>query len=422
MGKLFKNIALQHVFLPVTVAITLIAAILNGCAAPVEGKSTDEATKLAKAEEELLVPIHAEYPERKDISSYFETTTRVQAKNRVDVIAKGIGECLDVFVEEGDVVEAGQVLAELDKEELEAQIRQTRVNVEQQRVTMTIAERSLEEGIGSQIERDNARFAYEQAVATLDLQQVKVNNQIVTAPISGVVTTMHVQKGMMVSSGMPTFSIVDTSSFILPINPPEKELQNLSVGQKALVSIDSYKDKEFETTVDKINPSVDPTSGTVKVTLKFQDEAKEFLREASFARVKLVMNTHENVLVVPKDALIEENARKYVMVVRGEASEKNDAENPESITEPKLFANRVEVKTGLEDSSSIEVKEGLNDDTMIVTLGQHTLKDGARVIITNAETQILSRKDMSADEALAAAHEKKSSDSGKRHADKLLRR
>jgi len=424
MSKFLNYNRLRNFSLPVSLTAISLAFLMNGCAAPVEGKSTSEAAKMAAAaaDEEILVPVHAAFPERKDISAYFETTARVQAERRVDVLAKGMGECLEVKVEEGDTVKAGQTLAILDKEELEATLRQTRVNVEQQKVTMTIAERSLAEGITSQIERDNAHFAYEQALATLQAQEVRLGNQIINAPISGVVTAKRLQQGMMVSTGMPTFSIVDTTSFNLPINPPEKELQNLKIGQTALVSIDSVKDREFEAVVGKINPSVDPVSGTVKVTLEFSEEAKPFLREASFARVKLVMSTHEKALVLPKDALLEENSRKYVMVVEEVAEEQADANNPETAKQPKLFARRIEVKTGLEDSNSVEVTEGVTDATRVVTLGQHTLKDGAQVVVTEAEKQILSLKDMTPEEALSAAHDKKSSNSGRRQAEKFIRR
>ena len=195
--------------------------------------------------EEIAIPVQVDYPTRSDIAAYFETTARVQAENRVEVIAKGTGQCLDVRTEEGDTVKADQILAELDKEELEAQIRQTQVNLEQQKTAYEIAERSLQEGIGSKVERDNSRFAYESARATLDAQEVQLSHQTVRSPIDGVVTQRNIQKGMLVSSGMPAFTIVDPSSYILPIFPPEKELMRLRVGQEAKVTIDSHEDEEF---------------------------------------------------------------------------------------------------------------------------------------------------------------------------------
>src|SRR5690606_2544821 len=99
----------------------------------------------------------------------------------------------------------------------------TRVNIRQQQNSLVIAEKALAEGIGNRVERDNAKFAYEQSLASLNTQELQLKNQTITSPISGIVTKRHIQKGMFVSSGMPAFTVVDPSSFVLPINVPERE-------------------------------------------------------------------------------------------------------------------------------------------------------------------------------------------------------
>ncbi len=374
------------------ISIVAVLALMSvGCNKEVEGKAPDAAAQENKAKdsEPVLIPVQVELPKRESISAYFETTTRVMAERRVDVISKGIGQCLTVAVEEGDEVKEGQVLAELDKQELEARLRQSRVSVEQQKTAFGIAEQSLAEGIGAKAERDNTRFAYEQAKAALELLEVQIRNQTIEAPINGVVTKRNVQQGMMVASGVPVFSIVDPGSYILPINAPEKELGRLKIGQLAKVAIDSAEGKEFTAQVRRINPNVDFTSGTVKVILDFEPDARRYLREAAFARVKLVMETHENAILIPKDALIEENARSYLMVIRDQAPE--GAVEGENAAKPRMVAERIEVQTGLEDSNSIEILSGIDEKTRIVTLGQHTLKAGSQVVVTNAQEQIVSK-------------------------------
>ncbi len=367
------------------------------------------------------------------------------AENRVEVVAEGVGECMEVKVEEGDFVEKGQVLAELDKEEAVAALRQLEIQVAQNKTAYEIAEKSLVEGLGAKVERDNAQFAYEQAAASLAAQRLQVDNLTIRAPISGVVTRRNIQEGQMVSTASPVFSLVTPSSYMLEIHPPEKELARLSLGQAARVSIDALGGEEFAASVRRINPSVDPLTGTLKVVLDFDEETRKQLREAAFARVRLVMETHANALMVPKDTLVEENGRKYVFVVeeveegedeengkseteesgdaaveeateadpadaraaaeQGEEAQADEAETGEekSPDEKRLIAKRVEVQTGFEDSNRVEILSGIDDDSIIVTLGQHTLKPGARVRITNAKDEIEANADMSAEEALAAA-------------------
>jgi RND family efflux transporter MFP subunit len=397
------------------------ALLVAGCNKPVEGAAAEDKQSAAgttpggeakkSASERILIPVEVAHPQRADISSYFETTTRIVAENRVEVLSKGAGICLSVTAEEGDRVNKGAVLAELDKTEMDAQMRQTLIQVEQRKTAFQIAERSLAEGIGAPVERDNTKFAYDQSKALLEMNNAQLRNQTITAPIGGVVTRRTIQAGILVAPAMPLFSLVDTDSYVLPIQVPEKELSRLSVGQEARVRVDAMEGQEFTAKVRRINPSVDPLSGTVKVVLDFTLEDKAKLRDAAFARVRLVMETHKNALVVPKDAVLEENARMYLMTVlpEGQANAQDPSAAPETTAKPGesvFVAQRIEVKTGLEDSNSIEVLSGVDDNSQVVVLGQHTLKQNSYVTITSAEKELKAREGVSFDEAIAAAKKK----------------
>ncbi|HPU98423.1 MAG TPA: efflux RND transporter periplasmic adaptor subunit, partial [Candidatus Hydrogenedentes bacterium] len=188
-------------------ALPVIILLLCGssCTQKASGQ-TATSQNPEKTPEKVLIPVEVSKPVRRDMSSYFETTSRVLAENRVEVISKGTGICEKVMVEEGSRVTAGQVLAELDRKDLEAQIRQARIALQQHKTHFEIAEKSVAEGIGAPVERDNARFAYEQAKAALEAQEIQLSHQTVTAPISGIITKRLVQEGMLVSVGVPLFS------------------------------------------------------------------------------------------------------------------------------------------------------------------------------------------------------------------------
>lgn len=390
----------------VLVALAAFGVLGAGCSAPVEGKAPD-APAAPSGADRILVPVEVQQPARRDISSYFETTTRVQAERRVEVLAKGAGICDRVFFEEGDTVAPDAVLAELDKTELAAQVRQAQVTLRQQKTTFEIAERSLAEGIGAPVERDNARFAYEQAQAALEMNEARLAHQTVRAPIGGIITRRSLQEGMLVSPGMPAFTIVDPDSYALPINVPEKELSKLAIGQEARVRVDSLEGEELKASIRRINPSMDPLSGTVKVILEFEESARSGLRDAAFARVRLVMQTIQDALVVPKDAIVEENARSYLMVAEPAAAEDGAAEAVHT-------ARRVEVEKGLEDSETVQILSGVSDDSLVVVMGQHTLKPDARVTITSASEEIEARESLSAGEALEAARKRAEEEQARR--------
>ena len=408
------------------------------------GRNRDDGDKFARNAPAIAIPVETILPQRGNISTYFETTTRVEAERRVDILAKGNARCIELLVDEGDEVVAGQILAELDKDEAKASYAEKDVQVRQDQTAYELAKRQFEQGLGPKMEMDNAYYTYEQALATLESQRILLDNLTIKAPIDGIVTTRDITLGMLVSPGTQVFSLMDPSSFMLTIEPPEKELPRLKIGQKALVTIDSIRGREFEASIRRINPSVDPISGTVKVVLDFDDELQTRLHESAFARVKLVMATIQNVLLVPKEAIVEENGRKFLFLAREDESKRNaDAKTeslrPESETRdggklltpeveasekdevvadasesaaPAFVAERIEIRTGLEDSKSVQIYSGLADGDWVIINGQHTLKDGALIRVLKAKDAIWSKSELSADEALSEAKKRREEGGG----------
>lgn len=407
---------------------------LTGCSMQFGGKGQDFAKKDTKTKE-LIVPVEAAFPERGDISSYFETSTRIEAEVKIDISSKSTARCLEVFVDEGDVVKQGAILAQLDKEEAQASYNQSAVQVRQDKTAYELAKQQHDQGLGAKMEMDNAQYTFEQSTATLKSQEIQLDNLTIKAPIDGIITTRAIQPGMLVSSGTVVYSMMDPESYILAINPPEKELSRLKVGQQAKVTVDAIPGKTFNASIRRINPSVDPVSGTVKVVLDFEDVDRSVLRESAFARVKLVMATVKGVILIPKEAIIEDNGQSYVYALElrekedvkkdvdpSESSKKDSDESaknevveasveteetaPEK-AEDVWTAKRVKIITGLEDNDIIQVYMGLKDDVQIVINGQHSLKDGAGVKVTSIQVELEDTASLSADEALAKAKEKR---------------
>ena len=417
-----KRLTLVSVLLAlVPLSITFTGCGGSGGTADASIAKTDE----MKKPPEVVIPVQAETAKRGSISSYFDTTARVEAERKVNVMAEAVGTCISVLKDEGQQVNAGDVLAELDREEALASYSQNEVQVRKSKADFLRAQELAKSGLISKEQYEATRFAYEQGEASLKTQRVQLEKMTIKAPISGVITTKNLQVGQLVTSGAPAFSIVDPSSFTLSINPPEKDLQRLHIDQVAKVVIDALGGREFDAHVRRINPGVDPISGTIKVVLDFDPELRKELRDAAFARVKLVLETKENVLLVPKDAIIEENARRYVFIVEeaGETApdqpatvattpddEKSaePAEPAEPASDgPKMIAKRVEIETGFEDSDRMEVLRGITDDTLVVTLGQFNLKADSPVRITSMSDEMAAAGELSLEEALKQGREKR---------------
>ena len=388
-------------------------------------KTASTAQEKAKTEEaEILIPVRAEHPTRGPMNLYFKTPSWVEAETRVQVSAEAIGVCTKVCVEEGDRVKKGDVLAELDKTELQAAIGQTQVQVRQQKTAYDVANNSFLEDVGTRVERDNALFAYQQSQETLKGQMARLAKLTIRTPVNGIVIKRNVQMGQIVSNGVPVFVVVDPESYMLVINPPQQDLPRLRIGQEAKVTIDAYPDEEFSAKVRRINPAVDQASGTIKVVLDFDPATRKRLRDSAYARVRLVLETHDNALRIAKDTLIEENARKYAFLVKPVSEPTNDPATggtapvsspgePATANKVRYEVTRVEVQTGFEDSTNVEILSGLDESSLVVTMGQHTLKSGAMVALTDEESELNANAGMSAQEALKAAQDKRNADTAK---------
>jgi membrane fusion protein, multidrug efflux system len=416
----------------------VLAAGLSACSQPGDAKQKETAkSTIGGIERDIVTPVEAEWPKRGTIAAYFETTSRIMAENRVEITTKISGTCIEIRAEEGDLVREGQLLAVLDQPEAHQALAAAEIQVPHRKVEFERATKELSFGLTSQAAADAARASYEQALANVRQQRVQVDNLTVRAPITGVITARNVQMGQVVPMGQPIFSMVDPESYILRITPPEQELPRLRRGQLAHVNIDALGGRLYEATVRRINPAVDAMSGTIEVVLDFDKAIQEQLMDAAFARVRLVMETREDVLLVPKDAIIEENARKYVFVVHEQEEQDADAGPvaastvaetaamdalegaPQRVT---AVAERVEVRVGLEDREHVEILSGLDDAALVITLGQHNLKAGSRITVTNIEDALLANAGLDADAALAVARQKRESAEDRQQGPQRMRR
>jgi membrane fusion protein (multidrug efflux system) len=353
---------------------------------------------------ETATPVSAVLPTRASIEEITRTDERIVAENRVEVTTEVLGRCIAVKFEEGDKVKKGQVLVELDKTEQLAQLRQQKAQELQAERDFDRMKKLFAAGIKSEEEYDSVWSSLQQQRETVNQTNEQLAKYTIRAPISGTITTKAVQLGEIVSSGNPIFTVIDPNSFMLTVAIEESELPRLVPGQRALVTVDALGDEILETKVRRVGQSIDEASGTVSVILDFAKEDIPKLRESAFARVQMIMDTHENALLVPKEAIVEENARTFVFVVRELSAE--DA--PSESGEPEFRVQKIEVSIGLENSDFTEVLDGVNDGDRVVTYGQHTLKSESRIRITTPEYELDTAAAVTAEEALEIAQARKS--------------
>jgi membrane fusion protein (multidrug efflux system) len=311
------------------------------------------------ARAEAALPVKTEPVERGEITSFVETHARLEAERWVEVIARAQGLAEVLHIEEGDRVREGQVLLNLEKEELELQLEQSRVALDQVRTTFDRTKALHDRRMISQQEYENTRNQLENAQVQLREVQLRLEYADIRAPISGVVMRRDVEVGDLVRSNQTVFAIADLEPLQARIRVPEKRMGQVQVDQEARITVDPVPDRIFRATVRMISPGVDPASGTVKVTLDVP--AEDVLRPGMFATVRIITDSRKDALIIPKKALLLETDDDDCYVVR----------------DGKAVRQRIEL--GYTDGDRVQVLAGLDEGDRVITVGQEGLKEGAAV-------------------------------------------
>lgn len=316
------------------------------------------------------IPVRVTSVIRRDIADYLETNGSLEAENEVDIVARTDGPVVELNVEEGDFVRAGQVLARIDAAEIEAQLGIARVNLAEAELVWNRAQSSYREEVISQEAYDLAKSNFAAAAAQIVGTEILLDYTVIQAPFDGLIIERVIKNAEHVSNNARLFRISDFDPLLCPIQLPEKDLPRLELGQTAYLTVEAYPGARFPARVLRISPVVDPATGTVKVTLEVQAQGR--LRPGMFASVFVETDIHENALVVPKQALVLESTSDTVYVAMDDG-------------EGGTVARRRSLELGYEESDSLEVLSGLSEGEDVVILGQDNLSDQTPVRIDERE-------------------------------------
>jgi RND family efflux transporter MFP subunit len=206
-----------------------------------------------------------------------------------------------------------------------------------------------------------------QAKMALDAAKGAADKLKLLSPIDGVVSSLSVQTGQMAAQASPPVTIIDMTALILDIRLSEFDVVKVQPGQKVDVYVDAAGSQPVEGVVEWVSPSTDPRSQAYGVRVKI-DNSPGKLRPGMFARAGLVLDKKENVVVVPKRAIVRQGDQAYVFVIKGGSVE------------------RREVQVGMDDGERIEVISGLNSGEQVVVKGQAYLKEGQEVNVVKQES------------------------------------
>jgi membrane fusion protein, multidrug efflux system len=336
-------------------AVLLAAALLAACG--------DD--KSAEKKEETAVPVETARVKVGAIDAAYRGTATLEAEEEATVMAKTAGVIEQILVEEGQRVRAGQPLARLETERLRFEVARAKAEADKAQENFDRNTRIFEKNLISKEMYGQSRFALDSAKAAYDLARLTLAESEIRAPIGGIVSARFIKVGNQIVPGAQAFRITQMDTLHAQIYVPERDIHKLAPKQAASVTVDAWPGKEFGGSILRVNPVVDASSGTVKVTVAMAPGQPE-LKPGMFGRVEILYDRRETATLVPKDAVLTEDAAQSVFVV---ADSK---------------ARRRAIKVGYSNSEYYEVLDGLKDGDQVVTTGQANLKDEAKVHVVTA--------------------------------------
>jgi membrane fusion protein, multidrug efflux system len=304
-----------------------------------------------------------------------ESVGTVRAFESITVTAKVAGIVSQIGFEEGQKVKAGDMLVEFDAAERRAEIEQAIAEAGRAQALRNEVAIKLERaqalnrtgaGTGAQVDDLTAQLkSLEGSIASAQAQrkaaEARLEDLMIRAPFAGRVGTRSVSLGAYVAPGTRITSLDDLSKIRLDFAVPENLLGRLKPGQTVNATSAAYRDRTFKGTVATIDPRVDQTTRTARLTAEFEN-SDEALKPGMFLSVALEVSTKDDAVVVPEEAIVSEGLRHVVYPVKDNKVER-----------------RV-INIGQRQGGKVEVVDGLRAGETIVVLGVQRVRPGAEVV------------------------------------------
>ncbi len=336
----------------------------------IESDSLNKEDSMSKGEkdqkpgDEDLIPVEVTTVTLGNISDFILLSSNLETEVMADVFARIQGIVEKIHKEEGDYVEKGQILLTLEAREYVLAEERANVEYQQQLSNYKRLEAMHAKNLLSDDEFERARYTMESARIAWEEAKLNLDYTHIKSPISGHIGERSAKIGERIQPTDRLFSVVNNSQVIAVVYVPEKSLNKLEIGQKALINSDNLGDEVFEGWVKRISPVVDPASGTFKVTVGVKNR-EDRLRPGMFVNVELIIETRMNAVLIPKTAVVYENEYMNVYVVRD------------------TVAYKIRLQPGFEDNQKVQSLAEINEGDQIIVVGQSGMKDKTRVKIVS---------------------------------------
>ncbi len=299
-------------------------------------------------------------------ASYVRVVGAVETSNDIMISAEVSGRVVSYSANEGEYIRKGQTIVKIDdsklkqeKARLEAITSQAKENYERLKKIYE------EDGIGSELDYLNAKYAFEQSNSALESIKVDLANTNIKAPFNGTLESIMFEVGEMVSPGSPVVRLIGSNDYIISAGVPARYADVIKTGDDVEVWFDTQVSDTLKQEIKFTAGSINPQNRTFRIEIDLPKKESQY-KVDMIANIRLKTNEQENVLVISEEYVYsKENG--YVVYVLSE----NDENEP--VAEERI------VSLGLSYKTDVIIESGLEVGDELITLGSAFLDDGMRV-------------------------------------------
>ena len=300
-------------------------------------------------------------------NNYIEAQGKTFTENNVMVTTDMGGLVKGVFVDEGQYVNQGQTLIQLDNSIITSQMAELETAISLAREVFDKRQRLWDQNIGSEIEYLQAKNQYESLIDKKASANVQLSKTSIKAPISGYIDMINVKLGEMAAPGMPACQIVNNTMMEVKIDLPEVYLGKVNKGDEILVELPAIE-KEVKARVSAVGQTVNAYNRAFQVIASI-DNKENIIKPNMLVKAKFNNLTVSDAIVIPSN-LLQESAQGYFVFTAETDSLTNE-----------VVAVKKQIEVGESYGGQIVVIKGLNESDVIINEGFRNVLDGQLIKI-----------------------------------------
>ena len=327
-------------------------------------KKIDESKKVVDRSN-IAIPVSAEVAFIGHVAGSVILPASLEPVNEADVTVSVAGKIDRLNFDLGTIVKRGQVLGSLETTQKELSLKSTGLSLKKLEADYKRYKELYEKGAATEVQFNDVKFNYENTKIQYEQIREQIADSRITAPVSGIISTKNIEQGEFANPGVALAKIVDISTLKATVLVNEQNVYQLKKGQIVTIETDILPGKTLKGEISFISPSGDEAHNyAVEVQLKNQQVQ---LKAGTFIRVNFNLQNNQDVLQIPKVALVEGTKNPYIYTV----------ENG--------LAKMRKLVLGREIGDNIEVVQGLQPNEQVIVNGQINLVEGSLVEVVKSK-------------------------------------